>query len=133
MINVINKHAPYRTLTKSELAWKKKPWIDKKLQRLIAKKNKLHHKFIKGRDPFWYNRYTSLKKVVRTHLFQAKKAYYTDYFEYNANNSKKIWSGINDLYSKRKNCESGSIFLNENGQIVYRPKECCYQNKQIFY
>ena len=79
-------------------------------------KNKLYHKYIKKRDPFWYNRYTQVKKDLKIQLCDAKKKHFAKFFEQNANNSKKIWSGINGLISKKKNAGAESIFLTENGK-----------------
>ena len=63
IINVINKHAPFITLSNKQLEWKKKPWISKRLQILIAEKNTLYRKTIEKRgDAFWITRYKTLKK-----------------------------------------------------------------------
>ena len=42
---VINRHAPF-ILTNNQLKWRKKPWIDKNIQKLISLKNRLYRKFL---------------------------------------------------------------------------------------
>ena len=44
VVNIMNKHYPFRTLTNEELKWIRKPWINKRLQGLIKEKNILYHK-----------------------------------------------------------------------------------------
>ena len=71
---VINRHAPFITLTNNQLKWRKKPWIDKNIQKLISLKNRLYRKFLaKKSDSFWFNRYKNVKKHVEKLLFVAKK------------------------------------------------------------
>ena len=43
-VNVVNKHAPFVTLTNKQLHWMQKPWIDKRMQNLISAKEKLYIK-----------------------------------------------------------------------------------------
>ena len=51
LLLIINKHAPYKTLSKKETKLKFKPWITK--SKSIKKKNVLYRKFIKTKDKFW--------------------------------------------------------------------------------
>ena len=108
----------YRNLSRKELKWINKPWINHRLQRIIAKKNKLYHKYIKHRDPFWYNHYSALKKNLKQLLIDAKNAYSIKFFKQNAENSRKIWSGINKLIFNNNKAKTQNIFLNDEGSIV---------------
>ena len=60
LLNVINKHAPYIYLTKQEQNWNRKPWIGKRIQKLIKEKDKIYTKYLKQKSKFWYNRYRTL-------------------------------------------------------------------------
>ena len=74
VVLVIDKHAPFIFLTNKQLKWRKKPWIDKNLQKLINLKNKLYKKFLsKKSDDFWANRYKAVKKHLEKLLFVAKR------------------------------------------------------------
>ena len=53
LLLIINKHAPYKTLSKKETKLKFKPWITKSISKSIKKKNELYRKFIKTKDKFW--------------------------------------------------------------------------------
>ena len=41
LVDIINKHAPYRCLSRKETRWKDKPWINYHLRKRISLKNKL--------------------------------------------------------------------------------------------
>ena len=43
---IIDKYAPYITLTNKQLSWRKKPWINRYLQKLIEEKDKLYKKYL---------------------------------------------------------------------------------------
>ena len=119
IINVINKHAPFITLTNKQLEWKKKPWISKRLQILIAEKNTLYRKTLEKRgDDFWISRYKCLKKNLEKQLFRAKKEFFVKYFELNLHNSRKIWKGINEIIHNKSNRNNAEIYLDENGTIL---------------
>ena len=47
---VLNKHAPYKQVSKKDLIKLKKPWISKGISKSIATKNKLHKKYLKAKD-----------------------------------------------------------------------------------
>ena len=48
---VIDKHAPLRKITKSEIKQKYKPWITKGMIKSIQRKNKLYNKYVRCKDP----------------------------------------------------------------------------------
>ena len=47
LINIIDKRAPSRVLSRKEQKLKLKPWITKSILNLIRKKNELYRKYIK--------------------------------------------------------------------------------------
>ena len=119
MILTIDKHAPYILLTNNQLKWRKKPWIDKNLQKLIALKHRLYKKYLTKRsDIFWSTRYKAVKKHLEKLLFIAKKAFFTTYFENNIANAKKLWRGINEIIHNKLNKNNAEIYLDDNGNIL---------------
>ena len=123
LVNIMNKHAPFITLTNTQLKWKQKPWISRRLQNLITEKGKLYNRFLsRNKDPFWYNRYNMLKKSLEKNLRKAKSEYFKKFFEHNMNNSRKIWKGINEIISN-KGTNDSEIYLDEDGSILTNPKK----------
>ena len=54
---------------------------------------------------------------------KSKKEYYTEYFEENRNNSKKVWEGIRSIVNINKMKSNCINQLNVNGDIIDNPKE----------
>lgn len=123
VIKTIDKHAPYKVLTNKEIQWKNKPWITKGIQKSIIIKNNLYSKFKKTNDPFWYNRYKYYRNTIKSINRTSKKNYYQNYFQIHAQNSKKMWAGINEIISKQVKNPTNEIFLNEEGQVITNQKE----------
>ena len=74
-VQVINKHLPIIPVSRKEIIWKRKPWINRSLQKMIEIKNKLYAKYIKHKDAFWYERYKNKKNEGRKMLFDAKNLF----------------------------------------------------------
>ena len=86
---VINKHAPFMTLSNKELKWKKKPWLTKGIQKSIAYKNIVYRKYIRSKDTFMYNKYKYYRDLVKSLTRKSKQMYYKKYFQENVCNYKK--------------------------------------------
>ena len=65
----LNKHAPYKTITRKESKSKLKPWLSQGIIKSIQIKNTLYKKFIRSKDLFLYSRYKlyrdKLNKLIR--------------------------------------------------------------------
>ena len=118
VIAVMNKHAPFVVLTKNQLKWYRKPWIGKRLQKLIKEKDKTYTKYLRDRAKFWYNRYRSICDIVKKNIAESKKKYFSWYFKTNMNNSKKVWKGINEIIHNKFSKIAEDIFLDDNGEII---------------
>ena len=127
---LVDKHAPFKTVSRRKSKQMAKPWITKGLLTSIRKKNKLYH------DGLWdeYKLYRN-KLSLLTRL--SKRNYYNSFFELNLNNMKANWEGINNLISSSKEkvnpikSKSGflrfTIFLGKDlkeyfWQVVFRTK-----------
>ena len=51
-------------------------------------------------------------------IIESKSNYYREFFNNNLKNSKKIWSGINDLISSKSKNKNSSIALDINGNLT---------------
>ena len=47
MNNILDKHAPFKKITKYKLKFRTKPWITPALQKFISIKNKIFKNYIK--------------------------------------------------------------------------------------
>ena len=118
LINIINKHAPTKTFSVRESKWLQKPWLTKGIQKSIKIKNKLYYQFTRTKDQFWFNRFKVYRNSIRNLARISKKKFYNNYFSSHLRNSKKIWSGINEIIHNNKAKDLSEIFLNIDGNII---------------
>ncbi len=118
VLAVANMHAPYITLTKSQMKWKQKPWISKQIQDLIKEKDHIYSKYVKNKSNFWYIRYRSLCDIVKSEIKISKRRYFNWYFNTNIDNSKKIWKGINEIVNNKSSRDNEEIYLDVDGNII---------------
>ena len=96
-INILNKHAPLRPLSRREKKLNSKPWITKGILKSIKTKNNLFKSCYKCSDP---NKIKFYKKYCNklTHLkFFAKRQYYHNILRDNRNDPKATWSVIKQI------------------------------------
>ena len=114
---LVDKHAPFKTVSRRKAKQMAKPWITKGLLTSIRKKNKLYH------DGLWdeYKLYRN-KLSLLTRL--SKRNYYNSFFELNLNNMKATWEGINNLIStSKKKVNQISIIKKPDGSLSTDPSE----------
>ena len=117
ILSVMNKHAPFRMLSRKEVRMKRKPWITKGILKAIKEKEYFYKKYKQTKMEFWYTRCKVYTKMIKKITFLSKKSYYHKYFSQNSANAKKIWTGINEILKNQKSDCSG-IFINHNGSII---------------
>ena len=100
-LDLIEKHAPMKTLSIKDTKWQLKPWITKGIQKSIAKKDILYKKFLKSKKSFWYKRYSIYRNKTKQLIFYSKRNCYVRYFEKFEKDSKKVWSGISTIINKK--------------------------------
>ena len=122
LLAVMNKHAPFVTLTRGEMKWKQKPWITKKIQKLIRRKELVYSKYVRNKSQFWYIRYRSLCDIVKAEISSGKRRYFNWYFKINMDNSKKVWKGISEIINNKFSKDNEEIYLDDNGNIITNQK-----------
>ena len=65
---LLDKHAPYKKISKYKLKLKRKPWISKRIKVSIDVKNKLLSKYIKAKDPIAKSLFQQKYKIHRNML-----------------------------------------------------------------
>ena len=65
-------------------------------------------------------------------IIESKSNYYHEFFNNNLKNSKKIWSGINDLISSKSKNKNSSIALDINGNLT-SDKKLIAESFKVFY
>ena len=55
-IEILDSHAPYRTMSIKEIKWSRKPWITKGIQKSVTSKNIYYGKYLRTKSKHWYEK-----------------------------------------------------------------------------
>ena len=126
-IKIVNKHAPFKTMSNKEYKWSLKPWFTKGIRKSIRVKDIYYGKFMKTKKNHWYILYKRYRKSIKRLTFLSKQNFYKTFFEDNRNNCRKTWDGIREIINKNTNHQNANIFLSENGKTIYDQKSVANQ------
>ena len=77
--------APFKKLTKKEIALQQRPWITPDIIAAINERNKLYKEFLEETDPDSnidkHNIYKTKRNLLTSRLRKATKYYYNDFFK----------------------------------------------------
>ena len=97
VFSYVDYHVPIKKLSKKDLKFLSKPWINLKIQRLIKYRDKLLRKLNRT---FTHNNeylYKKFRNRVVNELRTSKTKYYNQYFAEHKSNMKMLWSGIKSI------------------------------------
>ena len=125
MSNILDKHAPFKKITKYKLKFRTTPCITPALQKsflinffflnhvkknAITQKNELR------------NNYRIHRNLISTLMKRNKKNYYSKYFESNVTNNKNTWKGIKSIISMRSSSSITPTLLTFQNETIDNPK-----------
>ena len=93
---LVNKHAPFKSLSKRKVRQFSKPWLSKGLIKSIKVKNAL---LVSGD----LEKYRFYRNILSGLIRQSKRLHYFNFFNENLYNMKNTWAGTNQLLNRRKN------------------------------
>ena len=109
--SLIDTHAPLQKVSKKDNQLQKKPWISKKLLKLIRKKNKLYQKYIKCKTPKTKLIYIKNRNNLNHMIKKAKQLYYRNLFK--NSDIKSTWKNINKVIHFKKSKEVYPNFIED--------------------
>ena len=124
---LLDKHAPYKKLTKYKLKLKTKPWISLGLQKSISIKNSMFRKYIRLKEPYQkeqvHEKYKHYRNLLSTLMKKSKQMYFEEFFSNNLTNLKNTWKGIRNIISLKQpnNCKIN--LLSHNNENITDPKK----------
>ena len=98
--SLVEKHVPTKRCTKKELKLKAKPWINKRIQKMMRIRNQLLRKMKKSKCEDTIKLYKSFRNRVANEIKDSKLDYYQNFFKANGKNMKKVWTGIKSILSQ---------------------------------
>ena len=123
--DLLDKHTPFKKISKYKLKFKTKPWITAAFQISISIKNALFKRYIKLKSPVKKNevhqQYKYYRNLLSTLMKKSKQNYYERFFKNNLNNLKNIWKGIRSLIAIKHSPASNIHMLTHKGATVTDP------------
>ena len=123
---LLDKHAPFKKLTKQEIKFKEKPWITGSLKNSIHHKNRLFLQYINCKDPILktvkHNKFKEYRNILKLLLKDSKKQYFNEFFKNNINNIKNTWKGIKDIINIKSKVNSQPNCIFHNNSNISDPK-----------
>ena len=116
---LVNKHVPSRMITKRELKFKSKPWINYRIQKMIKLRDRFLRRLAHNKSENNLLIYKKFRNRVANELKAARKKYFQNYFEENGKNMKKIWTGIKRILSSKNSIFSRIYKIKDkNGKLT---------------
>ena len=114
----VDRHAPIRQLTPKEVKLRNKPWITPEISKMIKIRNRLFARKKRQQNETVKRHYNLFRNRVSRELKKSKKKYYSEYFEENKMNIKKIWSGIREIVNLRNSKPHKLTQLKIGGELL---------------
>ena len=117
---ILDKHMPWRKLSRKEMRSQAKPWITEGILNSIKRRETTFRKYIDAKDPIrkeaLRNEYKTLRNRITYIINQSKKNHYQQFFAENCDNIKKTWTGIKSIINIRSvtNTQPSSMLIDNN-------------------
>ena len=121
----MDEFAPFKKLNSNDIKLKSKPCINKEVQHLMWKRDKLFRKFRTASDDNTktklYNDYKTLRNGLTLLKRNNKLEYYKQYFEKNKKKTAALWKGIRSLVIIKPSNKTDISILDSNGELITHP------------
>ena len=129
----VDKFAPFRNLTKREKKLKAKPWITKKISKLIRKKNRLYKKYVKTKNITDQRAFKDCSNHLNYMKKQSKRNHYDTVNSNSSRNSKLVWKTINEIVTlKSKKGSNIKLITTKDGKSISDPAEISNEFNSFF-
>ena len=120
--DLVNEHAPLKKLTKKDIKFRDKPWINNEIKKMMRIRDKVLSKLKKRNDDATKALYKKFRNRVAVSLKESKANYFHNFFHTNGNNMKLLWSGLKSIISNKNSKVNIISKLNDvNGNLTNDP------------
>ena len=123
--DLLDKHTPFKKISKYKLKFKTKPWITAAFQISISIKNALFKRYIKLKSPVKKNevqqQYKSYRNPLSMLMIKNKQNYYEQFFKNNLNNLRNVWKCMRSLIAVKHSSASNVHMLTHEGAAATVP------------
>ncbi len=121
---LVKTHAPSKKLSKRDIKFSNKPWITRKIQKMMRVRDRILENCRRNNnDQSLKELYKKFRNQVSKSLRESKASYFYNYFQQNSNNMKELWSEIKSVISIKKSSSINVIdkLKDSNGNITSDP------------
>ncbi len=111
LTNVINKHAPKRTI---RVKGSNLPWINSDLISLFKERDTAWAKYRSSKQPNDCEIYRLLRNQCKTKSRNAKSSFYNDNFSQDFHNLRQFWSHLNNILNKGSRSSINLLHVDNN-------------------
>ena len=134
---LLNKMAPIKVLTRKEANLKLNPWITGGILKSMARRDLLHSKYVKEKNPENKKKLYADYKIVRNRVLNilkiSKKLYYEKIFKDSQDNVKETWQHIKSVVNiNKKKHLLPSSFEDNNGKSYSNKKDISHKFNSMF-
>ena len=132
--DLVNAHAPLKTVSQKNGKLSRKPWITRRILKLNRVKDNLYIKSIKTKDSSLYNNYKRLRNKI-THLTKlSRKKFIDNRIKTAKNKSKVMWKVINNTLHFKKSITKYNIpkVKTSSGDYVYNSFDVANSFNEFF-
>ena len=128
----VNYHVPTKKMTKKDLKFCSKPWINSRIKNLMKYRDRLLRKLNKKYTLQNEYLYKKFRNRVVNELRTSKIDYYKKYFTEHRDNIKMLWNGIRSIINVQNSKFNNISQIIQNGQIIKNPKDIAESLNQYF-
>ena len=111
----IREHVPLVKLSRKKLSLRSKPWINVRIEHMMAKREKYLRKFNRTKSLDMEYLYKKFRNKIVCEIRKSKNDYYSQYFTEHKSNMKMLWSGIRSIINFKSNVGTSISCLNHDG------------------
>ena len=109
---LVNNHCPKEKIGKRALKLKEKPWINRRIMKMMKIRDKLLREYKSSNAFTTVLAYERFRNRVVNEIKSSKKKYFDKYFNDNRNNIKMMWKGIRNIIKLKANNGSNITEIN---------------------
>ena len=129
----VNRHAPIQKLNQKEQKRNQNPWLTNEILKRIKHRNKLFAQRKSNPSDVNIKRiYVLFRNAINRDINDAKKSYWTSYFDQSKNDMKKTWKGIRQIVNIKNPSISNTTQINLNGTNLTDPTQIANAFNNLF-
>ena len=119
---IVDTHVPVKQISRTELKLRSKSWITPAIRKSIRIKYNLYKKFLTTKSIYYHSKFKYYRNKLNHLIKISKKQYYSNYFNSNQGNPKKIWTGIKRIITCKSKCNYIPTKIHNNNADITEPK-----------